>query len=72
MTLTTMVDEDKRGNVTTTRREYLKHVMSSPHLYGRARNIFIAHEKSTRGFVSGEVKLALTLRILGGIDQIME
>ncbi len=60
--------------MTTTRREYLKHVMSSPHLYGRVRNIFIAHEKSTGGFAlaSGDVKLALTIRILGGIDQIIE
>ena len=31
-----------------------------------SRNILIAHEESTGGFISGEVKLALTLRLLGG------
>ena len=31
-----------------------------------SNNIFIAHHESTGGFVSGEVKLAIALRILGG------
>ena len=29
-------------------------------------NLFIAHQESTGGFVSGEIKLAIALRVLGG------
>ena len=32
----------------------------------RTNNILIAHNDSTGGFVSGEIKIAITLRILGG------
>jgi hypothetical protein len=32
----------------------------------QSKNIFKAHYDSTGGFVSGEIKLAITLRILGG------
>ena len=32
----------------------------------QSKNIFKAHHDSTGGFVSGEIKLAITLRILGG------
>ena len=32
----------------------------------RTTNIMLAHEKTTGGFISGEVKLALTLRLLAG------
>ena len=33
---------------------------------GNVRNIMRAHETTTGGFISGEVKLALTLRLLAG------
>ena len=35
-------------------------------LSGKKRKMFRAHELSTGGFISGEVKLALSLRILSG------
>ena len=34
--------------------------------FGSQDNIFVAHAQSTGGIISGEVKVALTLRILGG------
>jgi hypothetical protein len=46
--------------------EYIDNIVNSLPRVGSANNIFLAHRASTGGFVSGEVKLALTLRILGG------
>jgi len=40
--------------------------MKSPIVVNGARNIVVAHDSSTGGMISGEVKLALTLRVLGG------
>ena len=44
---------------------YLDEVLS-PLDDGGFKNIFIAHSLSTGGMICGEIKLALTLRILGG------
>ena len=41
--------------------EYLESSLS-----GKKRKMFCAHELSTGGFISGEVKLALSLRVLAG------
>lgn len=46
--------------------EYIDDIMNSRPRVGSANNIFLAHAASTGGFVSGEIKLGLTLRILGG------
>ncbi len=45
--------------------DHLNEIMSSPHV-DRSMNIYFAHAKSTGGVLPGEVKLASTLRILGG------
>lgn len=45
--------------------EYLEKLLESP-VVDPSRNILFAHAQSTGGFVSGEIKLAITLRILGG------
>ena len=45
--------------------EYLEELLESP-VVDPSRNILFAHAQSTGGFVSGEIKLAITLRILGG------
>jgi len=45
--------------------EYLKTILSSPHTE-QSNNIYFAHAKSTGGVIAGEVKIASTLRILGG------
>ena len=46
---------------------YLNEMLKSPLIAKNCgRNIFVAHDSSTGGVISGEVKLALTLRILGG------
>lgn len=45
--------------------EYLDKIMSSPHTTP-CYNIYFAHANSTGGVITGEVKLASTLRILGG------
>ena len=41
-------------------------VLLSSQLADQSRNIYFAHAKSTGGVISGEVKLASALRILGG------
>ena len=46
--------------------EYLQHMKCGYVVEDKDINILHAHEQSTGGFVSGEVKLALTLRLLGG------
>ena len=60
--------EDIVGNTTFKSELYLNEMMHPPLVANgaRVRNIFVAHENSTGGMISGEVKLALTLRILGG------
>ena len=45
--------------------EYLNTLLSSP-LADQSSNIYFAHAKSTGGVITGEVKLASALRILGG------
>jgi hypothetical protein len=45
--------------------EQLDNILSDPHA-GRSNNIYFAHAQSTGGVIVGEVKLASTLRILGG------
>ncbi len=45
-------------------KEYLHSTTSS--LSGNKRKLFRAHEVSTGGFICGEVKLALSLRVLSG------
>jgi len=45
--------------------EYLDNIISNPHT-DPSNNIYFAHERTTGGALSGEVKLAATLRILGG------
>ena len=45
---------------------FINEIMKEPLVANAGRNIFAAHEQSTGGMISGEVKLALTLRVLGG------
>ena len=45
--------------------EYLDNILNNPR-EGSAMNIVFAHANSTGGFISGEIKLAITLRVLGG------
>jgi hypothetical protein len=45
------------------REEYLCHLMED---HDPSDNIVVAHAYSTGGFISGEIKLATTLRLLGG------
>ena len=60
--------EDIVGNTTFKSERYLTKMMHPPLIANgtRARNIVVANDSSTGGMISGEVKLALTLRILGG------
>jgi len=46
--------------------EYLREIKAGIHGVRARANFFGAHESSTGGFISGEVKLALTLRLLAG------
>ena len=45
---------------------YLNRLRRTQQYPNGSRNIIIAHDRSTGGMLSGEVKLALTLRLLGG------
>ncbi len=45
---------------------YLNEMMKEPLVANGNRNIFAAHEQSTGGMISVEVKLALMLHVLGG------
>lgn len=45
--------------------DFLNTMLTTPRV-GSANNIYVAHENSTGGMISGEIKLAITLRILGG------
>ncbi len=45
---------------------YLNNILTTMPRVGLANNIYIAHANSTSGMISGEIKLAMTLRILGG------
>ena len=44
---------------------YINNIMNSPRL-GSQDNIYFTHQGSTGGIISGEIKLALTMRMLGG------
>lgn len=50
--------------------EYLTRLKSDPNfsyaLFNKQKNLLAAHEHTTGGFISGEVKLAITLRMLAG------
>jgi hypothetical protein len=46
-------------------KDYLDEILSRHH-NPQWTNILFAHEHSTGGFISGEVKITITLRILGG------
>ena len=46
--------------------EFLNNMLTSTPRVGSANNIYIAHESSTGGMISGEIQLAIALRILGG------
>ena len=58
--------EDIIGPSTFKSELYLNKLMKVPIIPNGARNIIAAHESSTGGMICGEVKLALTLRVLGG------
>ena len=45
---------------------YLKEVRAGTITEKKKSNLVKAHQKSTGGFISGEAKLALTLRLLSG------
>jgi hypothetical protein len=51
-------------------KEYLKRSKCDPNfsyaLLNKQKNLLAAHEHTTGGFISGEVKLAITLRMLAG------
>ncbi len=51
--------EDLVGEKTFKREEYLRHILEYDN--GQSNNIVYAHDQSTGGFISGEVKLAITL-----------
>ncbi len=58
--------EDIIGPSTFKSELHLNKLMKVHIIPNGARNIIAAHESSTGGMISGQVKLALTLRVLGG------
>ena len=58
--------EDLAGPAEFKSELYLNEMLKESIIANGERNIFAAHEQSTGGMISGEVKLALTLRVLGG------
>jgi len=57
--------EDLVGQTNFKSEEYLCHILEYDD-GNRSINIVHAHDQSTGGFITGEVKLAITLRVLGG------
>jgi len=57
--------EDLVGQTNFKSEEYLRHILEYND-GNRSINIVHAHDRSTGGFITGEVKLAITLRVLGG------
>jgi hypothetical protein len=47
-------------------KEYLQTIVDSCVPTDSSNNIILAHHNSMGGFISGEIKLAITLRVLGG------
>jgi hypothetical protein len=62
--------EQNVGTGVFKREEYLERLKCDPNfpeaLFNNQKNLLAAHEHNTGGFISGEVKLALTLRLLAG------
>ena len=57
--------EEMAGQDTFKSEEYLDDIINSPSS-PLSKNIILAHQRSTGGFICGEIRLAVTLRVLGG------